>query len=159
MGKPKDLILLASDAGYGFVTEFENFYSKNKAGKALLRCPKGALVLRPQWVQNFDEQYLAAATTEGRMLLFPLALLPQLPKGKGNKIIGIPSARVAAREEYCTAIALIDEGAPLTLYSGKRHITIKWKDLAHYQGERGRRGMKLPRGFRKVDSMFSESTS
>jgi topoisomerase IV subunit A len=153
MAKPKDLVLLASDAGYGFVTEFENFYSKNKAGKALLRCPNGAQVLQAQYIRNFELQHLVAVTTEGRMLMFPLSCLPQLPKGKGNKIISIPAARVAAREEFCTALALIDEGCALTLYSGKRHITIKWKDLEHYQGERGRRGMKLPRGFRHVERM------
>lgn len=156
MAQPKDLVLLASDAGYGFVTEFENFFAKNKAGKALLNCPKGAQVLTPMLVQDFEAQYLAAVTTEGRMLVFPIACLPQLAKGKGNKIIGIPSARVAAREEYCSAMAVISEGSSVTLYSGKRHITLKWKDIEHFQGERGRRGMKLPRGFRNVSRMESD---
>lgn len=154
MGDLKQHILLASDAGYGFVTELDNLVCKNKAGKACLKLPKGAAVLPPLWVTDYETQFLAAVTTEGRLLVYPVGCLPILPRGKGNKIIGIPSARVMAREEYCTALAVFKEGGDLTLYAGKRHLTLKWKDIEKFQGERGRRGMKLPRGFRRVDKML-----
>jgi len=153
MGQEDDKILLASDAGYGFVTELKNLYSKNKSGKTMLRVPAGSKVLSPCFVQNLESQYLATVTTEGRLLLFPIACLPVLPKGKGNKIISIPSKRAANREEYCTAITVLSESEALTLSSGKRTLTLKPKDLVNFQGERARRGNKLPRGFRNVEAM------
>ena len=95
-------------------------------------------------------------TTEGRLLLFPVRDLPQLGKGKGNKIIGIPGERVASREEYLTDLAVLPGGAALVLQAGKRTLTLKADDLEHYKGERGRRGNKLPRGFQRVDSLLVE---
>lgn len=151
MGDDEQRILIASDAGYGFITQLKNLHSKSRSGKAILKLPKGYQVLPPQYVQDVESQYVAAITSTGRLLLFPIADLPELPRGKGNKIIGISSTRVTTREEYCVAIAVLNENSKLTLYSGKRHFTLQPKDLAHFQGERGRRGNKLPRGFQKVD--------
>jgi len=145
--------LIASDAGYGFVTRLENLYAKNKVGKALLSLPKGARVLPPQPVMDPASDLLAAVTSEGRLLLLPLAELPEMAKGKGNKIIGIPPARVASREEFVVGMVVVPEGGSLTVFSGKRHLTLKSKDLEHYRGERGRRGAKLPRGFQRVDAL------
>lgn len=158
LGNKEEQVVVASDAGYGFVTQLENLYSKNRAGKALLKCPKGAKALAAHLVDDIDSQYLAAITNEGRLLVFPVADLPELARGKGNKIISIPSARAAAREEFCVTIAILNEDSALTLYSGKRHLTLKPKDLANFQGERGRRGNKLPRGFQKVDSVAVDVT-
>jgi topoisomerase-4 subunit A len=152
-GATSDLYLLASDAGYGFTTKLENLYAKNKGGKALLNLPKGARVLPACKVSDARTDRIAAVTSEGRMLVIPLAELPEMAKGKGNKIIGIPAARVAAREEYVVGIAVVPSDASLTIYAGKRHLTLKPKDLEHYEGERGRRGAKLPRGFQRVDSV------
>ncbi len=154
-GKGSDRFLLASDAGYGFVTQLENMYAKNKSGKALLRLPKGARVLHACRVNDVKTDRIVAVTTEGRMLVIPLSELPEMAKGKGNKIIGIPSARVANREEFVVDIAVIPAGGSLTIYSGKRHLTLKPKDIEHYAGERGRRGAKLPRGFQRVDSIVA----
>jgi topoisomerase-4 subunit A len=151
------LYLLASDAGYGFVTKLENLYAKNKAGKAMLRLPKGARVLGSCKVSNVKKDRIAVVTTQGRMLIIPLKELPEMPKGKGNKIIGIPPARVAIREEFVVAITIIPEGESLTIYSGKRHLTLKPKDIEHYVGERGRRGSKLPRGFQRVDTIGADN--
>ena len=152
MGDEAQYCLLASDAGYGFITPLKNLYVKARSGKAMLRVPKGSCALTPVLVRDKESQYLAAITNEGRLLLFPLAQVPELSRGKGNKIISIPSARVVDREEYCVAIVVLDETSHLTLYSGKRHLTLKPRDLVNFQGERGRRGNKLPRGFRKVDA-------
>ncbi len=153
MGDNKQYILMASDAGYGFVTELGNLITKNRTGKALLKLPKGSEVLTPQTIEDIESQYIAAVTNEGRLLVFPLADLPQLSRGKGNKIISIPSARVAAREEFCVGVAVLHEKNTLILYSGKRKLKLPPKDLANFQGERGRRGNKLPRGFRNVSQL------
>ena len=150
------LYVIASDAGYGFVVKGEDLQAKNKAGKALLSLPAGALVVPPKPLANREEDWLAAVTSEGRLLLFKVADLPQLGKGKGNKIIGIPGERVASREEYLTDLAVLPVGATLVLQAGKRTLSLKADDLEHYKGERGRRGNKLPRGFQRVDSLLVE---
>ena len=142
--------LLASDAGYGFVVPFDELISKNKNGKAVLTVPKGAKVLSPVKVYDQATDMLVAVSNEGRLLAFPTQELPQLTKGKGNKIIAIPTDKLADREEYVAALASVPQGGQLTLYCGQRHMTLKLKDLEHYIGERGRRGLKLPRGFQKV---------
>lgn len=151
MGADSQRVLIASDAGYGFVARLEDLASKNKAGKALLTLPEGGLVLPPQLINNPEQAQLAAVSNDGRLLVFPVTELPELAKGKGNKIMNIPSAKVQGREEFVVSLNVINPGQVLTLYSGKRHITLKASDLEHYKGERGRRGNKLPRGFQKVD--------
>ncbi|MDD2049814.1 DNA topoisomerase IV subunit A [Pseudomonas putida] len=156
---PEDdaLYVIASDAGYGFVVKGEDLQAKNKAGKALLSLPNGAKVIAPRAVADRELNWLAAVTTEGRLLIFKISDLPQLGKGKGNKIIGIPGDRVASREEYVTDLAVIADGATLVLQAGKRTLSLKADDLEHYKGERGRRGNKLPRGFQRVDALLVEN--
>ncbi|MCV4284578.1 DNA topoisomerase IV subunit A [Pseudomonas capsici] len=152
------LYVIASDAGYGFVVKGEDLQAKNKAGKALLSLPTGAKVILPRPVADREQNWLAAVTTEGRLLVFRISDLPQLGKGKGNKIIGIPGERVASREEYVTDLAVIPQGATLVLQAGKRTLSLKADDLEHYKGERGRRGNKLPRGFQRVDTLLVENS-
>ena len=153
IGEPTALCLVASDAGYGFITRLENLISKNKAGKALLSLPKGSRVLPVVAVPDLENSEVVSISNEGRMLMFKLSELPELAKGKGNKIINIPSARVADRQEYVVAIAVVRPGQVLTIHSGKRPMHLGMGDLEHYRGERGRRGNKLPRGFQKVDAV------
>ena len=155
----ESLYVIASDAGYGFVVKGDDLQAKNKAGKALLSLPAGARVVAPRPLKSRDQDWLAAVTTEGRLLVFPIRDLPQLGKGKGNKIIGIPGDRVASREEYLTDLAVLPEGATLVLQAGKRTLSLKNDDLEHYKGERGRRGNKLPRGFQRVDALLVEPGS
>jgi topoisomerase-4 subunit A len=150
------LYVIASDAGYGFVVKGEDLQAKNKAGKALLSLPNGAKVMAPRPLRDRESEWVAAVTTEGRLLVFKVADLPQLGKGKGNKIIGVPGDRVASREEYVTDIAIVGEGVTLVLQAGKRTLSLKPDDLEHYKGERGRRGNKLPRGFQRVDALLVE---
>ncbi|MCU7915336.1 MAG: DNA topoisomerase IV subunit A [Candidatus Thiodiazotropha sp. (ex Gloverina cf. vestifex)] len=150
-GETEGEYLLASDAGYGFRTQIAGMFAKNKSGKALLSLPKGAKVLPPVPVSDAASDRVAAITNEGRMLVFPLLELPELARGKGNKIIGIPAKRVAERAEFVVALAVIPQGQSLTAHAGKRYIVLKPADLDSYQGERGRRGNKLPRGFQRVD--------
>ena len=153
MGQPDDKVLLSSDAGYGFVIKLEDMISRNKAGKRVLSVPKGAQALPPQIIRSYEDDWIVATTTAGNMLVIPMSEIPELPKGKGNKIIGIPSAKVASREEYVSAITSIQDGEKLTLYSGQRHKTMKPDEVDEYVGERGRRGRKLPQGYRSVFRM------
>ncbi len=153
MGASSDLYLLASDAGYGFVTTLGEMEGRNKAGKAVLKLPSGAKVLTPQRVSDYEHDLIAAVSNEGRLLIFPLKDLPQMARGKGNKIIGITASKLMTREEFVAGVAVVPVGGTLTLYAGKRHMTLKASDLEHYQGERGRRGNKLPRGYQRVEAI------
>jgi topoisomerase-4 subunit A len=150
-GEDSRLYLLASDAGYGFVAKLADLQTKNRAGKAAINLPKGSQVLQPAEVAAVENAFVAAVTNEGRLLIFPLPDLPQLARGKGNKIISIPSARVQSREEFVIAVQVLTEQDSLVVHAGKRHLTLKFSELEHYRGERGRRGNKLPRGFQKVE--------
>ncbi|MBE9540231.1 MAG: DNA topoisomerase IV subunit A [Proteobacteria bacterium] len=156
MGDESQLYLLASDAGYGFVAKLGDLQTKNRAGKAAISLPKGGEVLHPARIDSEEGAWVAAVSNEGRMLVFPLADLPQLARGKGNKIIGIPTARVQSREEFVVAVQVLTEKDVLVVSAGKRYLKLKFSELEHYCGERGRRGNKLPRGFQKVDSMEIE---
>jgi len=117
----------------------------------MLTVAKNCEALPPAYVNNYETDYLAAITTEGRMLVIPALLLPELPKGKGNKIIQIPPARVKKREEYVKLVEIIPEEATIKIHAGKRYIRLAPSNMSDFIGERGRRGRKLPRGFRNAD--------
>ncbi|MBK1717492.1 DNA topoisomerase IV subunit A [Thiocystis violacea] len=152
---PEARYLLASDAGYGFIVRLEDLIAKPKGGKAVLTLPAGAGLLAPVPLGEPASARLAAATSAGHLLLFPVEELPEMARGKGNKIIGLPPGKGGAREERMVAVAVVPEGGSLTVLSGKRGFTLKPADLDLYQGERGRRGKLLPRGFQRVDGLTS----
>ncbi|MBT8122133.1 MAG: DNA topoisomerase IV subunit A [Gammaproteobacteria bacterium] len=151
LGEPGDLYLLASDAGYGFVTKLEETITRNKAGKSTLSVPKGCGVLPPVRIRSLKDDWIVAVTSEGYTLVIALDEVPQMSRGKGNKIINVPSAKLKAREEFVVAIDCIQDGEKLTVYAGKKHKTMKAAEVDEFAGERGRRGRKLPRGYQKVD--------
>ncbi len=149
--------LVASDAGYGFFVQLEQLYSRNRAGKACLRIPVGGSVVTPARFPHADfpaEAWVAAVSSVGRLLVFPADELPELARGKGNKILGIPSAKYKAGEECMIAMQVLGADEGLRIISGQRAMTLKWEDLGHYDGNRGRRGNMLPRGWRKVDRVL-----
>lgn len=152
-GKEDTKVLLASDAGYGFITSIADLSSKTKNGKVALTLPKNANVLSPLSVEDMQHALIAAITSEGRLLVFPVAELPELSRGKGNKIINIPSVRAATREEVVCDLAVFMPDATLQVHAGRQHLKLKPSDLEHYRGERGRRGNKLPRGYQRVDKL------
>jgi len=153
MGKDEEQYLLSTDAGYGFVGTIGDMQSKNKAGKNLITVPDNARILAPAKISDPEKSWIAAVSNEGRMLVFPAADLPQMARGKGNKMISINSAKAAAREELMVGAVAFSQEDTLLVYAGKRHLKLKFADLEHYLGERGRRGNKLPRGFQNVDLM------
>ncbi len=142
-------LLLSNTAGYGFITTLENLLAKNKAGKALFNLPEGAEILPPLWIENANDS-LAVTAGDGRLLVFAASEMPNLNRGKGVRLINIPQARFISKQEYLHSVTVVPENRSLTLFAGKRHLTLKPADLAHYTGDRGKRGNKLPRGLQKV---------
>ncbi|TKG02708.1 DNA topoisomerase IV subunit A [Vibrio sp. F13] len=159
MGENEQLWLVGSDAGYGFVCKGSDLLSKNKSGKALVNLPQASEVMMPSPIADLDSNQILAITNQGRMLLFPIKDLPQLSKGKGNKIINIPSAKAKEREEFVSHLMAIPENATLTIYAGKRKLGLKPADLENFRGERGRRGGLLPRGLQRVTRIDIEEQS
>lgn len=159
LGDPDQLYVLASDAGYGFIVKLGELYGKNRAGKASLSLPKGSKSLAPRIVTDAENELLAVVTNIGNLLIFPLKDLPQLAKGKGNKMINIPSSKIATREEFVLDLAVINANQSLMIASDGRSLKMKPKDWQHYVGERALRGNKLPRGCRGVTISLTVSTN
>ena len=145
MASEQQELLMASDAGYGFICKFEDLIARNKAGKALISLPENAKVMEPKTLENATS-LVVAMTSAGRMLIFPAKDLPALSKGKGNKIVTIPAANAKERCELLVKLLLISDQASLEFHSGKRKIVLKPEDLQKFRAERGRKGSTLPRG-------------
>lgn len=152
-GDPELRVVLASDAGYGFVAKMSDLYVKNRNGKACIKLLKNSHVLSPRIIPNAEDTYLACVTNVGRLLIFSIKELPELARGKGNKLISIPAAKAQSREEYVIDVHVLSDKQALTVYAGKRFFTLKGQDLEHYKGERGRRGNRLPRGLQNVTKL------
>jgi topoisomerase-4 subunit A len=155
IGEPEDLWLVASDAGYGFTVRLKEAYASKKAGKTLLNIPDGALVLPPAPVPG-DDALVAVTSEGGKLLVFPVKDVPELARGKGNKLFDIASKNYASREEFLTGLAVVAKDKALIVRSGDRKMTISWGDLKDYRGQRAQRGSVLPRGWRSVDTLESE---
>ena len=152
IGAADERVLVASDAGYGFVTQLENLHSRQKAGKQLLSLPAGSAALPLAPIADSEEGVLVVATSEGYLLAFYLSELPELARGKGNKLINIPPKARKAGEKVAGAIA-IAKGQDCLVWAGQRYLRLSWNDTEHYWGERAQRGRKLPRGFQKVSRL------
>lgn len=151
VGDNDDGVLLVSEHGYGFITRLEDMVTRNKKGKAMMKVPVGASVLPPIIVPDMEHYWIAAATSAGNLLIHHIEEIPVMPKGKGIKIINIPSAKLKSREEVVTAMTVLHEEDSLKLYSGKRHKIITPDEMENYEGERAQRGRKLPQGYRTVE--------
>lgn len=155
-GQPEEWVLLSHDAGYGFITPIASLYVKNKNGKACLKLPTQSQVLAPRLIRDVEQQLVACVTNTGRLLVFAVQELPQLARGKGNKMINISSLKASQREEFVVDLCILSPDSSLTIFAGKRHFTLKPDDLAAYRSERGRRGNRLPRGLQNVSRLASE---
>lgn len=151
--EPDKKVLLTNTAGYGFATPMDNLLAKNKAGKAVFNLPEGAQMLSPIIIEDNSEDKLAVASGDGRLLVFALNEVPELNKGKGVRLINIPQARFSSGQEWLQSVVRVPTDKGLTLHAGRRHLTLKSGELAHYAAERGKRGHKLPRGLQKVSEL------
>ena len=147
MGEATQAIILATNASYGFLSTLGDLEAGNKNGKAVVTVPEGAAVMPVQIVTNPEEDWLVVLSSEGRLLMYPVKDLPMLSKGKGNKLLGLDEGEVLKAMIVCRT------GDKVVVHTSNRHLTLKWSDLEHYRGERGRRGAKLPRGFQRVESL------
>jgi topoisomerase IV subunit A len=150
MGEPEDLWLLASDAGYGFTVRLKELITDRRAGKTVLNVPDNSHVLPPALVPSPDALVLVI-NSEGKMLAFKVAEVPEMPKGKGNKLFDIPTKKAASREEVLTAVAVVPPQGTLVLWSGEKQKTLTWSELKEFKGQRAQRGAVLPRGWRQID--------
>ncbi len=155
LGEPADLCLLVTDAGYGFTVKLSELITDRRAGKAILNVSDQAKVLPPQPVPGNDA-LIALVNDEGRLLVLPLKEVPELPRGKGNKLFDIPTKRAAAREETLVAVAVFAPGQKLVVWCGDRSMTLGASQLAEYRGKRAQRGALLSRNYRKVDRLEIE---
>ena len=154
IGLAEQKFLVSTSAGYGFICTLKDMISRNKAGKTLLTMTEGANVLTPLEVKERSSQVLTISN-DGRMLIFPLEQLPMLTKGKGNKLMNISTQAFRDKEQWMCHVLVLSDQSEVTVWAGKRKLLLKAQDLAHYAGERGRRGLKLPRGLQKVDRVVS----
>jgi len=153
IGEPEDLWLLASDAGYGFTARLKDLITDRRAGKTVLNVPENAHVLAPAPVASADS-LVAVVSSEGKLLAFPVGEVPEMPRGKGNKLYDIPAKKAAARTELMTAVAVVAPKASLVLWSGEQQKVLEWRDLQDYVGERAQRGAVLKRGWpRQIDRL------
>jgi len=153
MGAPDDLFLLSTDDGYGFVVRFEDLLTKTKNGKAVLSVRKGARAMAPQRVDDLAGDRVAAATSEGKLLLFPVSELPQMGRGKGVRIMNVHKAKGLFQAESVVGVTSVPVDGSLVVYAGKRYLNMKPADLETYVGKRAQRGLKLPRGFQNVQAI------
>jgi topoisomerase-4 subunit A len=156
MGDEDARFVMATSSGYGFIGRLGDMTSRNKAGKAVLTVPAGSQVLSPVRVNDLKSDLLVALGSDGKLLAFPVAELPELSKGKGNKILGIPKAKTAKSQVSLQAVRIMGPKSALKVVSGKRHTTLKYKDIEGYIAQRGLRGHSLPRGFQKVADLIVE---
>lgn len=150
MATDQQKLLMASDAGYGFVCTFNDLVARNRAGKIMITLPENAKALPPMEIHS-DDDLLLSISAAGRMLLFPVADLPQLSKGKGNKIISISSAQAATGEDKLSWLFVLPLQASITLHVGKRKLKLRPEELQKFRAERGRKGTLLPRGLQRID--------
>jgi topoisomerase-4 subunit A len=156
IGEPDDRWLLACDAGHGFIARLASLTGRNRAGKAVFKLPENAKVLPAAPVPALEGALVVAVNSDGRMLAFPVSELPEMEKGRGNLIFGIPGKKSRNGEELMVAAIVVAPEQTVAVHCGERTMTLSWKDLANYRGERSQRGAVLPRGWRKVDRLSVE---
>ncbi len=156
IGAPEQKVLLAADTGYGFIAKLEDLQTKNKNGKAVLKVPAGGHVLAIASIADLATDQIAAVTNIGRLLVFSATELPELAKGKGNKIIDIPTKKYDSKEEFLIGLTVLNAESSLTILSGSRKLTLTAKDLKNYVGKRAQRGNSLPRGYQRVTGILPE---
>jgi topoisomerase-4 subunit A len=154
-GNPDDWIVLATHLGQGFRVQLKELLTKNKAGKAVITLSDNAMLLKPAQIANEDD-LLAVATQQGRMLIFPVADLPAMARGKGNKLIQLTTTDLKSGKDRLVAVVVMPKDVSLKVVSGKQFLTLKSADIAQYSGKRSNRGFPLPRGFQRVDGLLVE---
>jgi topoisomerase-4 subunit A len=153
MARDDDLYLLSTSHGYGFVCRFEDMLTRNKNGKALISISNGASLMPARWIKDFETDQVVSITSEGYIGLLDINTIPQLPKGKGNKILGIPPKKLKSGEESVNFVVCLSGKQKLMIHCGKKYKTMNLRELEEYRIDRGKRGRKLPRGYQNVSAI------
>ncbi|MBF0204370.1 MAG: DNA topoisomerase IV subunit A, partial [Desulfamplus sp.] len=157
-GEDHDLILLASNVGFGFITEISNLFARSKNGKALITLGKDSALIQPEFISNPETDLILAITTAGRCLIFPVREMPRLEKGKGNKIIGIPGSELSATDgERLSYLKVFSCNSLIIIHAGKHSLKLNPSNQQNYHSKRGYRGKKLPRGYQSVTHIEIQS--
>jgi topoisomerase-4 subunit A len=144
LGNPEQQYVLGTDVGYGFVTKLDDLVSKNRNGKTLISVPDSSQVLKPLATDYTPEEMLVVVSKEGRVLVFPITELPQIAKGKGNKLMAVSDTDGIA--DWLVA----KPGQEILVHAGKKYLRLSYDALTEYRGERARRGSMLPKGYQNV---------
>ena len=142
IGVEGNKFLIMNTAGYGYISEYQNMISNKKTGRAFMKLPDNAKMLKAIPVKD-NHTHIAAVSNIGKLLIFNIEELPILGKGKGNKIINIPKDKLAAGEEFMAHAQLLADDSSLKIEVGKRSVTLKPKDWSEYVLSRAKRGKKV----------------
>ncbi len=142
IGKEGDKFLIMNTAGYGYISEYQNMISNKKTGRAFMKLPDHAKMLKAIPVKA-NHTHIASVSNIGKLLIFKIDELPILGKGKGNKIINIPKDRLSSGEEFMAHAQLLAHESSLRIEVGKRSVTLKPKDWSEYILSRAKRGKKV----------------
>lgn len=145
MGQEDDRLVMASSQGYGFINSLASLDTNQKAGKNVINFEKNATLITTRIAPH--DTLLAVASSAGYLLVYPLDGLPQMQRGKGNKLIDLKTG------ESVVAMTTLQASDSLEVVSGKRSVTLKPADLANFTSARAKRGGSLPKGFQKVDEL------
>ena len=142
IGTEGSKFLIMNTAGYGYISEYQNMISNKKSGRAFMKLPDNAKMLKAIPLKD-NHTHIAAVSNIGKLLIFNIEELPILGKGKGNKIINIPKDKLAAGEEFMAHAQLLADNSSLKIEVGKRSVTLKPKDWTEYVLSRAKRGKKV----------------
>lgn len=151
LGSPSQLLLWYSDNGYGFISAYEHLISRNKAGKAFMSVSSGSHIQKPLFL-NADNQYLLCLSSDGYALLLKREDIPELARGKGNKLMQLPKNKGIVLTDIIPLCG--HETLKFKVGRSKEVITpdmwIQWLDA------RGKRGKRLPKGLEKYKQIEIE---
>lgn len=149
-GDPEDWVLISTSVSYGFIAQLRELHVKNRNGKACLKLPEYAKILPIRRIASRETDLIACVSNTGRLLIFSANELPVLSRGKGNKLMNIPSLAASTRQEFIVDVQTLCAQDTLLVHAGKRHLSLNQQDRAPYLGKRSQRGHPLPRGFQQV---------
>jgi topoisomerase IV subunit A len=136
---PEVQYLFANSGGYGFVAGVADLVSRNRSGKAFLSLDKSERPIKPAKVVG---DTVAAISQGGRLLLFPLAELKVMARGRGLII-----QDVGAKDEM-VAVAVGDGNRFTATGAGRAGKPAGWsgagRELAPYRGNRAKKGQPIP---------------
>ncbi|HJV11872.1 MAG TPA: DNA topoisomerase IV subunit A [Burkholderiales bacterium] len=143
-GDPQRRLLMNSSAGLGFLCKLGDLATKTRQGKDFMKVDEGASAQPPADVK--DEKYVAALSSDARLLLFPADEVPERPNGGvGVQLLALPEDGKLAAVRMTDGDALVVSGIKR---KNRASETLDKKQLAEHIGKRAQRGRLCDVGFR-----------